>query len=538
MPLALAALTVCAAPAGAQIVPDQGLRDGGGLFDRDRERDQQTLPNGLRGEFDPNADADNDTDRQEQGRRRSDDLSGRRGRRDQTLRDDGDGDRERDPEREARRVPVRPGEEDQTARRVNERDNGEERDRDDPLVPQPEPPDDAERREETTDPDARRPEQPGPYDPLGVRVGSFLVFPEMLLETVFSDNALQSPNDARRDNARAITSSLRFRSNWSRHLLEGGAHSLFSYYSEFDQQNDKDYGANLRGRLDVSRKTRIESAASYERTLEELSDTDSPAGAAERTPIKTSQASLQLSRQFNRLTALVRGVVTKNDYDDVPLINGGVANNDDRDYTEQQIVSRLSYGFRPGVAAFVEGSRNRRDYDSPVDDDGIRRDSTGYTILSGLTLDLGSKLTGEFSGGFARQTPKDSALEDVEGPIVNAALVWRATPLTTLRFNATSEIRETTSVDSAGSLVHTARLALEHAFRRNLIAGVSIGYEFEDFAQSHQEDRDYLAGLTAEYRLSRSLALVGRYDFTKSTSSVPDSDYIENKVRLGLRLRR
>lgn len=107
-----------------------------------------------------------------------------------------------------------------------------------------------------------------------------------------------------------------------------------------------------------------------------------------------------------------------------------------------------------------------------------------------------------------------------------------------MNFDASTEIAETTLVDSPGSLVHSAELAVEHAFRRNVIAGVSFGYALEKFVGSGEEDTDYIFGLNGEYLLNRSVALIASFDHTTSTSTVPQNDSVENQVRMGIRLRR
>ena len=386
--------------------------------------------------------------------------------------------------------------------------------------------------------DGNDPAAPGPYDPLGVRMGSFLLFPEVSIEGLTSDNALLSTTDSRSDHAVVVTPQITARSTWSRHLLEGTVRGIRSYYSEFPVLDDDEFAANLRGRLDISRKTSVEITTDYVDTQEDVDATDAPTGAAERTQTRELSGTAELSHRFNRLTATLRGGIAEEDFDDVRLVSGAIANNDDRDVTERELAGRLSYELRPGVDAFVEGTGNVRDFASPFDDSGIRNGSSGYTVTGGISLELSGKLNGEIGAGFARQTPDEQSLEDISGLILNAALEWQASALTTVRFDAETEVAETTQVDSAGSLIRTAVVSVEHAFRQNMIAGMALGYELEEFSGSGVEDEEYTVGLSGEYRLNRAVALIANYQFTKSTSSEPNEDYVENEFRLGMRLRR
>ena len=163
---------------------------------------------------------------------------------------------------------------------------------------------------------------------------------------------------------------------------------------------------------------------------------------------------------------------------------------------------------------------------------------TAIRQLSGVSLEWSGKLSGEIAVGFARQTPDDARLEDISGLIINAGLIWRVTPLTTFRFNASSEVDESTQTNTAGGLVRRAEVSAEHRFRENIIGGVLFGYEVENFSGSGQKDEDYTIGVTGEYLLTRTAALTSSYEFTKSTSNAPGNDFVENQVLLGFRLRR
>ncbi|MFQ5626013.1 MAG: outer membrane beta-barrel protein, partial [Methyloligellaceae bacterium] len=114
----------------------------------------------------------------------------------------------------------------------------------------------------------------------------------------------------------------------------------------------------------------------------------------------------------------------------------------------------------------------------------------------------------------------------------------QATGLTTVRFDAASEVAETTLVGSAGSIVRSAALSLEHRPRRHIILGASLEYEEEKFSGSGGVDEDLEFGLTGEYLFTPSAALIAAYSYQDSTSSTPGSDYSVNQFRLGVRVRR
>lgn len=377
-----------------------------------------------------------------------------------------------------------------------------------------------------------------PYAALGVRMGSFLLFPELSLNSVYNDNLFLSTGNPRADWALALNPSLRIRSGWSRHSLTATLSGERSYHARFPGEDDKSYAAGLTGQLDIRRDTNLAAAVNYSQSLDDRSSSDFPDGSSARTITRNQNASLEGNHSFNRVTLTLRGELFDEDFDDGTTIGGAPINNDDRDVLERRLTGRVSYEFQPGVAAFFEASVNERDFAEAFDDDGTRNGSSGYDVQGGVSFELTGKLTGEFSAGYALQSPDETTLGDVSGLIFNAGLEWLATGLTTVRFDAASEVTETTVTGSAGSIVRSADVSVEHRPRRHIIVGASLGYEREEFSGNGIVDEEIRLGLAGEYNFTRSVALTAAFSHLESTSNTPDSDYSVNQVRLGVRLRR
>ncbi len=377
-----------------------------------------------------------------------------------------------------------------------------------------------------------------PYAALGVRVGSFVLFPELSVETLYDDNLFLSTTSPRGDRVLVLTPSLRVESDWSRNSLAGTLSGVRSYYDRFPSEDDETFSAGVTGRLDIRRNTNLTAGASYSQSLEDRSSRDFPSGTVGRAETRNRDVSLEGNQGFNRVTVTLRGEISEEDFDDGTNADGSVNNNDDRDLTERRVTARASYEFQPGVAAFLEAAFNKRVFAESVDDDGTRNGSSGQDVQGGLSFQLTGKLTGEISAGYARQIPEEATLSDITGLIFNAGLEWRATGLTTLRLDASSDVNETTQAGSAGSIVRSVAISIEHSPRRNITLGASLGYEREESSGSGDLDEDIEFALTGEYNFTRSAALTAAYSYLDSTSNTPDSDYSVNEFRLGVRLRR
>lgn len=381
-------------------------------------------------------------------------------------------------------------------------------------------------------------EEEDPFAPLGIRVGSFLFYPELIAETVYSDNIFLESANPESDWALEFTPSLIVRSDWNRHSLTGAVSGVRSYHERFETENEETFSAALSGQIDIRRDTNLIVQASYSQNLGDRSDTDFPSDSSERSLERYQDISIEGNHTFNRVQLTLRGEILEEDFDDGTRSDGSIINNDDRDFTERRLTGRAGYEFQPGVVAFAQTSINERNFAEAFDDDGTRSGSSGYDIQGGLSFLLTQTLTGEVSAGYASQTADDPALDDVEGLIFNAGLEWLVSGLTTVRLDASSTVAETTITGSAGSIVRSAGLLLEHRPRRNIVMGASVIFEREEFSGSGGEDDEWQLGVSGEYIFTRSVALIFAYDHLISTSSSPGGDYSEDEVRVGVRVRR
>lgn len=378
-----------------------------------------------------------------------------------------------------------------------------------------------------------------PYVPIGMRLGSFLLFTEAEIGTILTDNVLATRDDTHSDAAFDVAPDIRLESNWGRHFFSASFTADRSWYREFPVEDDRIYQALLKGRLDVTRRTHLELEG-------EKSMTQAGRNSVSLTDISGNQIDLNeehltaaADHTFNRLTLKLTGTVAEYDYDDDtdPGLFGDVPFQDIRDYREDELKLRSTYELSSKTGVFVEGSVNERDYKQPVSSAGLRRGSSGFVALSGMTFQLTGKLTGEVSAGWGEQQSIEESFSPIEGFLLNGDIIWQPTPLSKVEFIARSEIAETTFTDSFGAVDRYYEVSLQHAFWRYLVLGTYVSYEVADFVDDPQIDQRVKEGLTAEYYFNPYFSVYSRYEHTDFFSTVEASDFVENEMRLGVRIR-
>ena len=95
-------------------------------------------------------------------------------------------------------------------------------------------------------------------------------------------------------------------------------------------------------------------------------------------------------------------------------------------------LARASYELTPNLKPFVEGTFDWRVHDAPTDFNGFYRDSSGFTVRGGATVNLTELLRGEASGGYGERHYQDVRLAPLRGPVVDAALIYTPSALTTV----------------------------------------------------------------------------------------------------------
>lgn len=376
-----------------------------------------------------------------------------------------------------------------------------------------------------------------PYDPIGMKFGSFVYFPEAELAGLYNSNVFSSPV-AERDVAFDLTTSSRLVSNWSRHALELRSTSNWSFYDEYNSENDKDYELEARGRLDFARRSNLQGSISHERAQESRSAIDAQT-AGTRPNIDVDSANLTLTHAFNRLEVQVRASLSDEDIGNARDGFGGIVDNNDRDRRTDEEYVRLTYEFKPSFSVFAEGGINTRDYKIAAYTDGLSRDSDGQRYRIGFDFgDEGQILRGEFSLGYGVQNPDESSLGEVEGLLFDSNVTWRVSELTALRLSGRTDIYDTTTPGSGGVLSHEIGLEARHAFLTYLVGTAGITYTVNDYEGVDIKEDEFRLNLDAEYYASRELILFGAYQHTEFSSNLPEDDWNSDEFRVGVRVRR
>ena len=377
-----------------------------------------------------------------------------------------------------------------------------------------------------------------PYAALGIRAGSFLLLPSLDLTAGYNTNPerVTGPGGAPYFIA---APELQVRSDWERHSLTADiTGSYIEYGDHLVPSLDVPYfNSKIDGRIDVSRDTQIIAEGRYLLTTDNPGSPNLQAGLAQL-PIDTDLGgTLGVIQTFNRLSVALKGTVDRAVYDDSLLTNGELESNADRNFNQYAGILRVGYELDPGLKPFVELEGDERIHDEQFDRSDLQRDSVGASGKVGAAVDLFGSLTGEMAVGYVERTYQDPTLPNVSGVIADGSLLWQATPLTSAKLTATSQVYETVVAGASGELSRDVGLQIDHAFQYWLVGTLKGGYGNDNYVGVFTDNR-YFVSVGLAYKLTREMQIRTELRQDWLTTTEPGFTYTATTALIGLRLQR
>lgn len=372
------------------------------------------------------------------------------------------------------------------------------------------------------------------YDPLGLRVGGFLFYPELSAQESYDSNIFATEHDPKSDFITWVEPKLALKSDWNNHALNFHADSRIARYADHDTEDYENYSFGTDGKLDIQHDARLLGAAGYG-VQHEPRYSPNDLGGVEPTKYDDLYGNVAGEKEFNRLALRLDGSYDRYRYTDVRNALGQTLDESGRDYDQKQIGLRTGYELAPLRQIYARGTYNWRDYVSNSDIFGLNRNSTGYSAVVGTQYDLTGITFVDVFVGYREQDYQDVRLPVLRGPTAGAKVTWNVTRLTTVTGSLTREIEETVLRNSSGYFATRGEIRVDHELLRNLLLNASVGYEGDSFGGISRHDDSILTGVGAKYLIDRNFALSGGYGLRHRSSDVSDATFSEHTafIRLG-----
>ncbi|WP_169053451.1 outer membrane beta-barrel protein [Alteraurantiacibacter aquimixticola] len=381
------------------------------------------------------------------------------------------------------------------------------------------------------------------FQPVGGRVGSFFIYPEIEATVELDDNVFASEDDRKSDAIGTLEPSVRLQSSWSRHMVRATARYRLTRFADNSSENTDEYGVGFSGRLDTGSSADIRVRLEADRLAEERYDIASP--SASESPIQYGRllASLQARQRLGRFNAIVGASVRTLDFEDNRTRDGEPIDGDIRNVDVVSGDLTVSYGGGAAFRTFVRGAVEKRSYPfGPEDADfdptvNFNRDSEGFRLEGGISVEIRDRLYGNVRAGYLVQNYDDPQLRDIDGFSFGADLLWNPTLLTSARLAVSRAVDLNTSVQNAGNLRTSYSLVVSHELRRNIVLTGAGTFATISPVGPGENSREYEASAGVTYLLNRRYSLAAGLIHRSRSSDDPNLRFDANRAVLTLRAR-
>jgi hypothetical protein len=399
--------------------------------------------------------------------------------------------------------------------------------------------------------DRARPE----FDPVGLRLGDFFLFPRAELDESYNSNIFATNTSPIYDLITAFQPSFDLLSIFPRNALNLHGSSALQIYADHPAQNTQDGLVNVDGRLDVTAGSSLYGSAQVSHQHIPYGSPNLPRNIAQpvTSPGNIAQpvtywdyiARAGYMQGLRRFSFQVDVGVEAAQYNAATLIGGGVLPQSSQDTTISDAALRASYELVPDYLGYVRVGGSLYNYWHTVPG-GIRPNSTIYRADLGLQILPRHIIYGEVYAGYLIQNFDQSSLGSTSAPDYGGRLVWNVTRLTTLTFTGarvfqtgtpSSPMTPTLATGTAGNgyLASTIAVNADHELLRNLLLNVNASYENDSFQGSVRTTDNFItAGMGFKYLVNRNLFLGGSYSYQQRSSSLAGGSYTQNILMLRL----
>lgn len=374
----------------------------------------------------------------------------------------------------------------------------------------------------------------------GVKVGEFLVKPQVEVQEVYNDNIYTEDTNEESDFITKVLPSISVQSQFDKHAVGARLSAEGGVYADNSDDNYLDATGRVFGRADAWEGGSVNAFGSFTKEHENRGSADARDATAP-TDYTVGAFGAGARHREGSFSISANGRRDSYNYDDTDRQGLTTLNNDDRDRDEDLLRLRAGYNLSPNYEIFVTPSVNQRDYDSQVDDNGRQKDSQGGEVMVGFGFGFPGTASGEVAGGVMHQTFDDPGFEDITTARFAASTEYIVVPELSVRVSAYQSLSETTQANVSAIIGTGGSLTVDYLATRDLtVRGTAsytrLHYEAAQGVADFDEDLPSVS-LEGLYEINRMFYAGLGVTHSRRLSDLQNSDYTQNKasVRLGVK---
>lgn len=152
------------------------------------------------------------------------------------------------------------------------------------------------------------------------------------------------------------------------------------------------------------------------------------------------------------------------------------------------------------------------------------RDNSGASILAGVEYTANGVFRYRGLIGVEQRSYASNIYSNQTAIVGEGSVIWTPTELTTATLSVSRAIEDAASESAVGFVYTSARLTIDHEYRRNVLLQALAGVQAATFQQNGGSQTITFAGGNTTWLLNRNVQLVASYNYaTSSARSGPDN---------------
>ncbi len=379
------------------------------------------------------------------------------------------------------------------------------------------------------------------YDALGVRLGSFIVNPQIATSLGYSSNVFNDNSNKRSDVYASFEPYVTVASDWSVHQLRLTGAGDIRRFANQTLRNQDAWNVQGSGRIDVTSDFIVRIDGQVDKTYESPFSAD-------------VVANLTVPSRFLRTVIAARGTYdsgrsrligsldrTSYDFSSVQFADGSIRDQTYRDRVTYNGSGTYELGFTPSLSLYTRLEADRNSYAVATSFGAPNRDSNGYRAVFGSNFDIAGVARGTVGVGYSyRKFDASSTYRTARGLSVEARADWFPSELTTVGVLLQRRLIDVDLSNAGTSWENRIRTTVDHELLYNLIVTIGAEVGKRDYTERSVSTNIYRAELGGRYQVTRWLGLDANigYGSSQPSGSGLGNPFDELRGRLSIRIRR
>lgn len=370
------------------------------------------------------------------------------------------------------------------------------------------------------------------FDPLGVRLGSFLARADGDIEIGVNSNLFGRSTDVLADRFVRISPSLRVNSDWGRHSIELSAGGDLTRYASIVSQNSSDYRARAAGLIEIGDRLAIRPTLDYAREAEARGTAGNRLTVGDPVYGRRLSTSLAARLEGGLFSTELVLAYRRETYEPVRIDDALVSL---RSRDSRGIGGRLTllHRYSSAISALVQVVAD--DTRNPHPEFCCSRNSSGHAMLGGVRFDNSGLIAGQFAVGYRHRS--FAAGGSSQGVTYDARIQWYPTALVTVGLTADQQYRNSGIAAANAVLVSKQSVTVAYEMYRDLNFNLQFGREASRYREVDANTLLKSISLRATYTSRRLLQLTAFAQYAVSDTSRPTLASGYNAKRIGLSVR-